>query len=109
MSEYSKSAFESRNNMQRAQRNKKHGATLRAGDTVAYTRTLLQSIADRSHASHARRGTVLGPAALDSEAGHTGEPITAATWLIEVRWNDGGVDRINPANVCRTRSVPFIE
>lgn len=110
MSEYSKSAFESRNNMQRAQRNKKHAiATLRAGDTVAYTRLFLQSIADRSHASHARSGTVLGPAALDSEAGHTNEPITAATWLIEVRWSDGGVDRINPANVCRTRSVPFIE
>src|ERR1700677_461088 len=99
MSKYSKAAFESRNNMERATRNRKHGATLKAGDTVAYTRLFLQSIADRSHASHARRGIVLGPATFDSESGYSSEPITAATWLIEVEWSDGGISRINPSAV----------
>lgn len=109
MSEYSKSAFETRNNMKRATRNKKHGATLRAGDIVAYTRLFLQSIADRSHASHSQRGTVLGPADCNAESGFTDAAIDSQTWLIEVRWSDGGTGRINPAAVCRTRSVPFIE
>lgn len=109
MSEYNRVAWESANSMQRAKRNKAHGATLRAGDTVAYARLFLASICDRSHASHARRGVVLGPATMDSETGHTSAPIDASTWLIEVRWADGEVGRINPANVCRPRSVSFIE
>ena len=109
MSEYNQITCEDRNNMARAKRNRAHGATLRAGDTIAYTRLFLASIADRSHASQSRRGTVLGPADCDAESGHTSAPISADTWLIEVRWHDGVTGRINPANVCRIRSVPFVE
>ncbi len=109
MSEYSKAAFETRNNTERAKRNRSHGATLRAGDTIAYTRLFLASIADRSHTSHARRGTVLGPANVNAESGHVDAPIDARTWLIEVQWQDGAIGRINPANVCRTRSISFVE
>jgi len=109
MSEYGKAAFESRDNMARAKRNRSHGSTLLAGDTVAYTRLFLQSIADRSRASHQRRGTVLGPADTAAEWGHLAAPIDASTWLIEVQWSEGSISRINPANVCRIRSVPFIE
>ena len=78
MSEYSQIAFENRNNTQRAKRNREHGATLRAGDTIAYTRLFLASIADRSHESHSRRGTVLGPADVDAESGHTASAIDAS-------------------------------
>lgn len=82
---------------------------LKIGDTVAYTRGFMVSMCDHSYATGARRGRVLGPAAMDAEFGHTAEPITAETWLIEVVWNDGAVQRINPGNVCTTRSVAFIE
>lgn len=102
--------FNARINMERSARNRKHGATLRAGDTVAYTRLFLQSIGDRSRDSHNRRGVVLGPADTGCEAGYLADaPISASTWLIEVKWQDGTIGRINPANVCRTHSVPFVE
>jgi hypothetical protein len=92
-----------------AKRNRAHGATLQAGQTVAYTKLFLHSLCDISHTSGSRRGSVLGPAMMDAETGHTTAPITTTTWLIEVRRSNGEIGRINPANVCRTRSVSFIE
>jgi len=43
------------------------------------------------------------------EMGNNRISMDASTWLIEVQWRGGATGRISPTNVCRVKSVPFIE
>lgn len=72
---------------------------LKIGDNVAYTRTFLESGAiERSERwlMSTRRGTVT---AIEGD------------WLAHVAWSDGGSrsQTINLKNICRPRSVAFVE
>lgn len=68
--------------------------TLNPGDTVAYTREFLHAVG-KSHDMASRRGTV--------EAIDNGYAVVA--------WSDGRElhRRVNVFNICRLRSVAFVE
>lgn len=76
-----------------AARNRKHAATLAIGDRVAYTRLFLYSAGIRDRAQW--RGVI------STRHGKSD--------LVEVTWEHGGTSTVNTFNLCKPRSISFVE
>ncbi len=76
-----------------AARNRKHASTLTIGDRVAYTRLFMHSTGMSSRASW--RGTI-------TERHGKSD-------LVSVAWENGENNIVNTFNLCRPRSVGFVE
>jgi hypothetical protein len=78
-----------------AARNARHGKTLAVGDRVAFTRLFLQSGGGGYERSR-WRGEIVGFAEGWSE-------------LATVKWEHGAEGPVNVFNLCKPKSVPFVE